>query len=1284
MTTSTPFARSTSLRFDEDDLSSSPDPLATSFNDENSFPRSSPIKATSPSPRKCRTAKVLQDITLSSPHKARMRSIQPSDSPAYSQTEPFLSPWKIRVTVEAQPDEAGHGRVNSTSRTTMVPLRDTSSPTKESGGRRRSNSGSRKLGSKRRTSGTPARNGRQSSEIDVGRLTDLDIRFLDDDPNIQTKLKRKPGTRKSRKASETDVVLADQDGESSIEKPGGLTEVSQSLSDNHEEDAAFAAGADSEHVPSQAGDSPKLRELDFSRISVRSRGEPRKSTKIPMAERTRDGHEKIPIAALPAARSSTAADDGKRQVPVASAVTYPTPDASVQDEMEAHGPSSDPTEEHVGFDAVLESEGFTMIDLESLPSAQHFVTSPDGSEHRQTEPSANHKTPADLEQPGLVSYPVLAPQSSLKVPSSPTVTLKANKPPPTPIPSYLAPPENGESDLSSTVPSSPPVEIAPPTFPRRSNPLARSPLRQAHTPLALAASSPKFPLPPNQPHKEEKLVVGGQIQSTPPRLARVVRAGIALQGLLSPKVKAPSVKPSQIQKIVDMGRRSASTPKERLDDLFVGFDSGARRELRAGLRFGEDLAKRQRLSSPQPSSSGQEAAPEVNEQVWQECVTAWRGENVVKHTPVRCSDPEARRTTSHDDRDTPASRDTSTTQKPATPFDANKSCGSIFFLDAEARERRWQLEREAISRQIENANMSQVVVIDSDDEGEAHAANPKDSAIQPSPVKSIFSVAEDDIWLAEAEDAQTSSRHAEEDFFPRAEQLRQRERAKEILSKPRRSLIPSPWKRGEDVDSTLMTDGDVSGMFWQQPKGKDAAGSMRRVQSTGYSGEARKGRFDVKKMISGSLPPEEPNCTTTEGAKCQGLDDSSERSTKEPCISQNEAETFEQENNLAEEENSRPDAELEDPSKIGEEYYEESFISPQPIMVPVNFNDTTDLSIQCEDRVQDNTQLESPPSSPCRPVTPRSAMKGSRASLDIVDKSASPTPRRVVFSRHSLCLDDSGMETSIQVRRGSLSPESSIASDDRHGSENGELMVESKRDRHRSTKGQKNENAPAAVPTQIASVSWFSILTGWGSKPAPPTCPAPAPKEPGQQQTQHSESNIQWEPTTTALPSVDLRALNAPSAPSPFLSHFSDPRIPPPPESMAVSGYFTDYHYKHLHILWLKAEKPTFTRPGSVRPALTRYIGQTCYGGEFEWEITRRGAEVVERWIRSFEGRDARETVKDWSDGAGRYRKIEWDEWDLCKKLFSLVAGQELRREERARKEKKEKKERKEKRAAKT
>ena len=1260
MTISTYSTRSQSLRLDGDDIFSSPDPLAASINDENSFPRSSPVKGASPPPRRHRRTKVLEDITLSSPQKARTRSIQPSKSPARYQSDQFLSPWKIRVTVEAEAEEAGFDQVKAISNTTVMPLHDDSSPSKESQGRRRINSGSRKPHGDRRTTGSPARCVRKRSGASLSRLIDLDTAYLDDE-KIQIKPKRKSTNRKSGKASGMTRASAGLGCVGSIAKPGKDSEALHSLSTNGGNNTGIGSGADSETVLVEAGKSPKLRELDFNRVSVRSRGEPLKTLGIVMTEQKVIDNGKHPISALPRARCSPAADNGKRHASATSAITYPTPDASVQEEVEALGPSNDPTEEHIEFDTVLESEGFTMIDLESLPSARHFVTG-----------SANNESIADLEQPGPAIHPVLAPSSSTKVPSSPTNMSKPIKRSPTPIPSYLAPPEEGESDLSSTVPSSPPIDLAQHTFLLRSNPLNRPLLHQAHTPLASVKSSPQLPPPPNQPQKAEQPVPGEDTKSTPPRLAQVVRAGIALQGLLSPKTRAPSQEPLPTSEVTDTGERSASNPKESLDELFVGFDSGTRRELRAGLRFGEELARRQELSSSESSSLDQGAMPVLNQENRKENDATRRQVTVVNHTPLRCDDHQTTRETPWEAENSPNSRDAPITPRAAAPFHANQSCGSIRLLDTEARERRWQLEREAISRQIEAANTSQVIVIsDDEDEEETHGPDRRAFRALPNPAKSIFSEAEGDIWLAEAQDAQNPSRHM------------QRERGKELVSKPRRSLVPSPWKSGEDVDSTFMTDADESGMFWQQPKGKEIFTSFFRRQLNARSGEAPGRSFHIREMVSGSSVHGRQTSAIGKGIPRHALQETSDHGAEEPSHSQNETEAFEHAGDLADrkdldaqifehgndqagEEDSAPGVDL---NGDGEKTYQESFVQPQPTMVPVNFNDTTDLSILSEDRGRGITQLESPSSSPCRSGTPRSAMKGSRASLSIVDESAFATPRKVLFSGHSFCLDGNGMETSTQVRGDTPSPKRWIPSDHMSDSVVEASMLKTEQIvRGTNNIVQKGDTA-ASARKQIPSTSWLSKLTGWGSKPMPAACPAPAQLS---SNGGHSNSNMHWEPTTTTLSSTSLAAFNALSVSSGFSSAASDPRFPPPPENLPVSGYFSDHHYKHMHILYLKSLKPTFTRPGSVRPDLKKCIGRKCYSGDGElaWEITMEDAEVVERWIRAFEGRDARECVLDWSDAEAKYRVIGWDEWDLCQRLFSIVAGQDVRREQKKRQKK--------------
>ena len=498
-------------------------------------------------------------------------------------------------------------------------------------------------------------------------------------------------------------------------------------------------------------------------------------------------------------------------------------------------------------------------------------------------------------------------------------------------------------------------------------------------------------------------------------------------------------------------------------------------------------------------------------------------------------------------------------------------------------------------------------------------------------------------------------------------------------------MITSPWKRGEYVDSTSLIEGDLSGIFWQRPKNTESSSSLRQISADRKLKEMPNRGFDVNKMLCTSSARQGGISTATKAEPCQGLEVTKEGDDEQHFLDKDGAETNDHDHKIEDEEDleSAPKSEAQSDD---EEEPCATLDSPRTIKVPVRFNDTTELSFQSEAQYNENTDFESPPCSPCRPVTPRSAMKGSRASLSLVDDSASPTPRKVVFSRRSSCLDESGIETSMRVRDGSLSPDSSFANGEVQDAKVKPPGIKTRQDANGPEENQEHDRGSAVAAKQAPAVSWFSRLTGWGSKHAAAACPAPARAsgEAKQQQPQSdskralSKENIAWEPTTTALPTTNLHISKPrPLAPSDVSSSrsSSDPRIPPSPETLPVSGYFSDNHYKHLHILYLKSLTSSFTCPGSLRPELKKYIGHKVYSGdgEFAWEVTRRDAEVVERWIRSFEGIDARERVEYWEDGMrgkGRYRVVSWDEWDLCKRLYSIVAGQEIRREERERERK--------------
>jgi hypothetical protein len=228
-----------------------------------------------------------------------------------------------------------------------------------------------------------------------------------------------------------------------------------------------------------------------------------------------------------------------------------------------------------------------------------------------------------------------------------------------------------------------------------------------------------------------------------------VRAGIALQGVLSPKPSSEKSRPKS-------PGGPQGTPKQRLDHLFEGFDSGTRRELRAGLRFGEELAKRQR-SSLLADMERKPAKDSLSTPIW-------RGETTVQHTPIvvpakassmvekQASPPcfdnalEPKRANSVDK---------SSLLEPTTPARFGKPVDAAY-LDTQAKERQWQLEREAVSRQIQNAYADQIVIISSDgideDAASVHTKEKRSARVEGDgldcrdPDETCG-----DIWLAEAE-----------------------------------------------------------------------------------------------------------------------------------------------------------------------------------------------------------------------------------------------------------------------------------------------------------------------------------------------------------------------------------------------------------------------------------------------------------------------------------------------------------------------------------------------------
>ena len=369
------------------------------------------------------------------------------------------------------------------------------------------------------------------------------------------------------------------------------------------------------------------------------------------------------------------------------------------------------------------------------------------------------------------------------------------------------------------------------------------PLQQSgslHEDTPTIASSPSVPPAPDT----AKIQLSPRQLDIPsdgtPKLAKVVRAGIALQGALSPKDRGQklgspfreSQKPSPFLTIKDSAHQrelSHRVPRdksleERLDDPFRGFGAGTRRELKAGLRLGEELAKRQRQTSLNPAvvpREGTDVFQRTSDPAYPQLPTSNSKEGysltsseLVKQVryPLLSNTqlPSPERSLADEEEDRMSWKvDTPIKQEEPTPTSAqilvsDESIGpdaSAIDYTMMARKEEWQREREAVSKQIEMANKSQVIIIDSDDDEETQ--DPE---------------ANSDIWQSEAQ-SEDQSRGT----TPEASNISLQP---EIL-KPRRSKIPSPWRTNSQVIYNDKMEPTESDLFWQ-PDQSQARASKRR------------------------------------------------------------------------------------------------------------------------------------------------------------------------------------------------------------------------------------------------------------------------------------------------------------------------------------------------------------------------------------------------------------------------------------------------------------------------
>lgn len=768
-----------------------------------------------------------------------------------------VSPWRIKVTVQAEQEDTNAGRGQTITRTVKIPLRDASSPSKT-------------LGTKT-TSGradSPARKTRSRRKS----VTNLDAVVLGDDSE-QDEWNARPKSPRKRRNSKSQGTKAASQRQTSEEFEIREDHVAQPPEDGLE-------------ARSRDHQTPEMREVDLNKIALRTRSNSKTSGVVDQ-------------------------QNGARNVSMNSVLSYPTPSPTASEFGRSDEAAQVNLADEVGLDTVMESEGFTMIDLESLPSVKQMKNTPEYptiAEEPEQE-SVTFEGQTDAQEPDT---------------NAPSIHLTVDE-------------SSGLSDLAS----SPPNGAKKKTYSigHLHLPSSTNVHRHRHV-TPMPQTSPSLPSPPRAPVSVTK-------DRSPANSNKAVKAAKVFRDAVTPEYESEKVK--------------SSTGKEE-DGLFGGFSSSTRRELRAELRFGEELGKRHETSAGARSTRTSDGVGSSAQQVW-------RGETTVQHTPPVQAGGH---------KNIPIDL-----MKPAVaqPNDA------LMSTDAESR---WQARarkaREEVIKQTETAQ-NEVVVID----GQSDEDAAEDETMG-------------DIWLAEARNNSSSPR----------DEVRNDNATNE---KPRRKLIPSPWKRGETMDGSHVSGNQsFSGLGWNndlEDNGGFGAAIVAHPDRAQRYDRRRSGEF-----ADGGTVSKQPHRLSS-------------RSNSPDVVDQNDF-TWRDASDVVEEETK----ELEADHQVGatthlyetnlEDLSEQDLSSSPHIQnskarqTRISEHDSTYSSLSEESTVELYRQRTSLSPSKERPNTPRSALKGGRAgfgaALNYGADSDETNTRKVVWSRRMSCMNEDWEESSRSIR----------------------------------------------------------------------------------------------------------------------------------------------------------------------------------------------------------------------------------------------------------------------------
>ena len=746
-------------------FSSSPDPLGMS--NENLF-NASPTKTkqASLSPRKplgTATGNVqVQDFFVSTPPSKPHNAAPRRDSK--QQKNESESPWRIRLTLQADRLDGLEAqmsplRLTEKRTTTTIPLKggddedDVEKPVKRGRGRPR-----KSIDSPLPRNGTPKpKAAARRKTMPVEEMPEIGDCWAPTPPRKKRgrkKQSRQPDEGQTSETNQKLVAVAITPKTRTPERTVKARPFSRSRSrSRRKEITPKKLAEESELEDDNLAVHPP--QIDRSSLRARTPDKPSVSEGTPSEQTSVDNIVSSDEKGTPTLEHSTldVADENmwrsmlrKDSVSPASKGTSPL-----------ESPSADPTESHREFDTILESEGFSMVSVESLQSVGNFSNR---SEHEASFEETASQEGADRRSSGLADGEKLT---------------------------AVSPPTSNEPSV------------------------ARNSVVSVQTPGGLEVT-PSIPSKPHPITTISTRTVDEPMDGTP-RMERVKRAGSALQDVPSPQQQAAYLGPTNLAspfhvkqdagfypELSPQARKSSTPPGGAMNDPFSGFSAATRRELRAGLRLGEELAKREQTSSP-VEKTAQHGHLQLADSTPVNLKEPSLDHKALK-TTIEAREDQVFRNSIGSNRQLPSPRSSEfdrdedrmswKAQTPNHPSVSTPKAKVDTFTEDDWKVE-YQREKNAVVRQIQQANASQVIVINSDDED--LDSSERSSVGLGSEVKSGLRDPEPSRVLVKSE-----------------------------ISKPHRSKLPSPWRRAESQVVSCESD-----LFWQPDQGR-SEGAKKREQ----------------------------------------------------------------------------------------------------------------------------------------------------------------------------------------------------------------------------------------------------------------------------------------------------------------------------------------------------------------------------------------------------------------------------------------------------------------------